>query len=202
MQLFFTELPQALSKDVSKPNTLLTAIKRCVDELENVASSYTEQASQIVRTTLTVGGDFSYDASVRSITKQWAGYFPGQFTENLSDGVAKGLLSRMSLDYESDALLIDSLASLLVKKSVRRWDDSMAAAFDREFTAYISKIENAARTFTSPTNELQEGLAQLVFGRMQELYNQLSELVGDEDALKMLENLNSTKGAKKHGITH
>jgi hypothetical protein len=43
---------------------------------------------------------------------------------------------------------------LLVKKSVRRWDDSMAAAFDRELTAYVSKIENSARTFPAPTPQL------------------------------------------------
>jgi hypothetical protein len=155
VQLFFTELPRALSKSVDKPKSLINAIERCVDELENVASSYTDQASEIVRASLTVGSEPGENKSVRAIAKQWASYFPGQFTEKLSDGVAKGLLSRMSLDYESDSLLIDSLASLLVKKSVRRWDDSMAAAFDREFTAYVSKIENSARTFPAPTPQLQ-----------------------------------------------
>lgn len=202
VQLFFTELPRALSKSVDKPTPLIKAIRNCVDELENVASSYTEQASEIVRSSLTVGSDPSADDSVRAIAKQWASFFPDQFIEKLSDGVAKGMLSRMSLDYESDSLLIDSLASLLVKKSVRRWDDSMAAAFDREFTAYVSKIENSARTFPAPTPQLQEGLSRLVLGRMQELYHQLSDLVGDDDAEAMLKQINSVKGASRHGVNH
>ena len=146
-----------------------------------------------------VPGEPCEELSVRHLSQQWASYFPDKFVEKLSDGVAKGLLSRMSLDYESDSLLIDSLASLLVKKSVRRWDDSMAAAFDREFTAYVTKIENAARSYPAPTEELQKGLSKLVFGRMQELYNQLSGLVGSDNASEMLEHLQASE--EKHGVT-
>jgi hypothetical protein len=120
--------------------------------------------------------------------------------ENLSDGVAKGFLSRLCLDYESDALLIDSLASLLVKKSVRRWDDSMAAAFDREFTSYVSKIENSARTYPAPTEALQKGLSRLVFGRICEMYHQLADIVGENEARQMIEELNRGVEVKQNGI--
>lgn len=41
--------------------------------------------------------------------------------------------------------------SLLVKMSVRRLGDNMAAAYDQEFTAYVSKIQHSARTFPTPT---------------------------------------------------
>ena len=199
VQLFFTELPNALSKPLEKPVALLRALKKCIDELENVASAYTDQACDIVRSALMVPGEPCEELSVRHLSQQWASYFPDKFIEKLSDGVAKGLLSRMSLEYESDALLIDSLASLLVKKSVRRWDDSMAAAFDREFTAYVTKIENAARSYPAPTEELQKGLSKLVFGRIQELYNQLSGLVGSDNASEMLEHLQAAE--EKHGVT-
>lgn len=201
VQLFFEELPKTLGKKIDRPVPLLNAIKKCVDELEGVASLYTTRAIGIVRDALTVGDNGEADRDVRSMAKQWASFFPGQFTEKLNDGVAKGLLSRMSLDYESDALFIDSLASLLVKKSVRRWDDSTAAAFDREFTAYVGKIENAARSYPAPTTDLQEGLSQLVFGRMQELYNQLSDLVGEDQACSMLENWKSRKAKEGNGKT-
>jgi len=200
VQLFFNELPKALSKPVDQPKSLIKAIKQCVDELENVASSFTDQASEIVRASLTVGIETGDTKSVRAIAKQWASYFPGQFTERLSDGVTKGLLSRMSLDYESDSLLIDSLASLLVKKSVRRWDDSMAAAFDREFTAYVSKIEHSARSFPAPTPQLRKGLSLLVLGRIKQMYNQLSDLVGDDEAETMLAEINSSRETSRDGI--
>jgi hypothetical protein len=190
IQLFFTELPRVLNVSAERTQLLLAAVKECIDELENVAQGYTEQAIRIVKASLSVGGALGDEGSVRDVARYWASLFPGHFVEKLSDGVAKGLLSRMSLDYETDALLIDSLSSLLVKKSVRRWDDSMAAAFDREFTSYVSKIENFART-SAPTEELKSGVSRLVFGRMQQLFEQLRQLAGDEVATEMLEKLNS-----------
>lgn len=42
-------------------------------------------------------------------------------------------------------------ASLLVKMSVRRLGDSLTAAYDQEFTAYVSKIQHSAHTFPTPT---------------------------------------------------
>lgn len=201
VQLFFTELPRALSISVDRTKQLLDGFKRCIEELENVAQTYTEQAIRIVESSLSVGSDQKDTFSVREMAKQWASYFPDQFVENLSDGVAKGLLSRMSLEYESDSLLIDSLASLLVKKSVRRWDDSMAAAFDREFTSYVAKIENSARSYPAPTQGLRDGLSRLVLGRVQQLFMQLSDLVGEERASEMLHKLGTKAEGNQYGIT-
>jgi hypothetical protein len=201
VQLFFSELPAALSTGVDKTKQFLDAFKACVEELENVADAYTNQAIRIVATSLSVGFNDDTSASVRDMAKKWASYFPEQFVENLTDGVAKGMLSRMSLDYESDSLLIDSLASLLVKKSVRRWDDSMAATFDREFTSYVTKIENAARSYPAPTDGLKDGLSRLVLGRVQQLFTQLSSLVGKEEAAKMVQQLSTRKEDSRHGIT-
>jgi hypothetical protein len=107
----------------------------------------------------------------------------------------------MSLDYETDSLLIDSIASLLVKKSVRRWDDSMAAAFDREFTSYVAKIENSARSYPAPTEGLRQGLSRLVFGRVRQLFEQLSGLVGEEKAAEMVQQLSLKTEEVQHGIT-
>jgi hypothetical protein len=201
VQLFFSELPAALSTGVDKTKQFLDAFKACVEELENVADAYTNQAIRIVATSLSVGFNDDTSASVRDMAKKWASYFPEQFVENLTDGVAKGMLSRMSLDYESDSLLIDSLASLLVKKSVRRWDDSMAATFDREFTSYVTKIENAARSYPAPTDGLKDGLSRLVLGRVQQLFTQLSSLVGKEEAAKMVQQLGTRMEDGRHGIT-
>jgi hypothetical protein len=201
VQLFFTELPRALSINAERTKQLLDAFKDCIEELENVAQTYTDQAIRIVESSLSVGCDQRRESNVREMAKQWASYFPDQFVENLSDGVAKGLLSRMSLDYETDSLLIDSIASLLVKKSVRRWDDSMAAAFDREFTSYVAKIENAARSYPAPTEGLRQGLSLLVFGRVQQLFAQLSDLVGEEKAAEMLQKLSTKTEEDQHGIT-
>lgn len=197
--LFFTEIPNAVGVQLGESKKLMNAIKKCSRELEEVALGYSERAQLVVRNALTVGNRESSDFSLRLIAKRWAGFFPGQFVEQLSDGVAKGLLSRMTIDYDSDALFLDSIASLLVKKAVRRWDDSMVATFDREFTNYVMKIESAARSYPAPTDALRKGLSQLVFGRLTEILVQLEDLVGKRQTEEMLDNWQKGKEAFSHG---
>jgi hypothetical protein len=78
----------------------------------------------------------------------------------------------------------------------------MAAAFEREFTSYVAKIENAARSYPAPTDGLREGLSRLVFGRVQQLFAQLIDLVGEEKAADMVQQLCETTGGRQRGITH
>jgi len=193
VHLFFTDIPRVVGVSAEKSGPLMNAIKKCCRELEEVALGYSERAQAVVRVALRVGGRDDSNKTLRQIAKQWASFFPDQFIEKLSDGVAKGLISRMTIDYDSDSLFIDSIASLLVKKSVRRWDDSMVATFDREFSNYVGRIESAARTYPAPTDALRDGLSQLVFGRMAEMFAQLEGLVGQSRAFSMLEKLQSGK---------
>ena len=199
VQLFFTELPRVVGVSIDKPLKLVEALQACCKELEDVALGYSERARTVVLNALRVNGRDDSNKSLRQIAKQWADFFPDQFVEKLSDGIAKGLISRLTIDYDSDALFIDSIASLLVKKSVRRWDDSMVATFDREFSNYVTKIENSARSYPAPTDELRKGLSQLVFGRMTEMFTQLEALIGLSQAAEMLNRLQSGKEAVING---
>ena len=103
----------------------------------------------------------------------------------LTDGVAKGLLSRMRMPYETDALFLDSLASLLSGKTTSRWDDSTIANFDREVQNVVRRIEEAALSADAnmkDNGEAVQGLANLVSGRIGELIGRLKDLVGEEQA--------------------
>jgi len=188
IQLFFTEIPKALGKSIDKPRSLMQALKKCCNELQDVTSVYYEQAEKAIRDNLSAGGASSSD-DVRDLAKTWAGYFSANFIGKLSDGVAKGFISRLSLDYDSEQLMVDSLASLLVKKSVRRWDDSIVAIFDREINNIVVKIENAARSSPSRDKALKAGLSHLLLGRLSGLYEQLVEVVGKEEAKEQLANI-------------
>lgn len=199
VQLFFYELPKIVGVSVDKPTKLVNALQTCCKELEDVALGYSEQARTVLLNALRVSGRDDSNNSLRQIAKQWASFFPDEFVEKLSDGVAKGLISRLTIDYDSDSLFIDSIASLLVKKSVRRWDDSMIATFDREFSNYVTKIESSARSFPAPTDELREGLSQLVFGRMTEMFSQLKTLIGPSQASEMIERLMLEKEVSVNG---
>jgi len=181
IQLFFTAIPSALELPVSESKLIMESIKSCCEELENVASIYYSQAMMSVRDSLS-GGGAKRGSDVRDLAKQWSNYFPPEFVEQLSDGVAKGFVSRLGLDYDSDQLLIDSLASLLVKKSVRRWDDTVVALFDRKLSSIVLKIENSARSLDDPSDDLKAGLSELLTGRLSDLYSQLVEVVGDGEA--------------------
>ena len=75
----------------------------------------------------------------------------------------------------------------------------MVATFDREFSNYVTKIENSARSYPAPTDELRKGLSQLVFGRMTEMFTQLEALIGLSQAAEMLNRLQSGKEAVING---
>ena len=166
----------------------MKALKKCCGELQDVASIYYEQAERAIRDNLSAGRGNPVD-DVRDLAKTWAGYFSSKFIDKLSDGVAKGFISRLSLDYDSDQLLVDSLASLLVKKSVRRWDDSIVAIFDREVNNIVVKIENAARSYPKRDKSLKSGLSHLLVGRLSGLYQQLVDVVGEDEAGELINNV-------------
>ena len=108
-----------------------------------VAVTYREHAAAVIRRILAFGHNDT-DQAIRDIARQWANCFSESFIENLTDGIAKGLLSRMRTPYDSDEALIESLSSLLVGKSPGRWDDSTIAVFDRELHNVVRRIEDAA----------------------------------------------------------
>jgi hypothetical protein len=109
IQLFFEAIPESLGVPVSKSTSVLKSIKACCEELENVALIYYDQAKKSLRENLS-GGGANHDTDIRDLARNWAVCFPPSFVDKLSDGVAKGFVSRLSLDYDSENLLIDSLA--------------------------------------------------------------------------------------------
>jgi hypothetical protein len=65
----------------------------------------------------------------------------------------------------------------------------------------VAKIENSARSYPAPPQGLRDGLSRLVFGRVQQLFAQLSNLVGEEKAAEMIQQLRSKTEEERHDIT-
>ncbi|MBK7782278.1 MAG: hypothetical protein IPJ58_16190 [Ardenticatenia bacterium] len=128
------------------------------------------------------------ETSLRELTAHWAQCFPTSLGLSIGDGHAKGLLTRLGLTYNTDEQLLDSLSSLLVGKSIRRWDDGTVAQFERELETAIGRIEDKAlQTDLSVLGESAvDSLAALVCGRMQMMYDQLVRLVGRKRADAMM----------------
>jgi hypothetical protein len=186
--LLLDQLPTACGYAVEQHSELLQVITTCAEELMSVAAVYHEHAAASVRRTLSFGHDET-DRDVREVARQWADCFAESFIEQVTDGVTKGLLSRMRTPYDSDAMLIESLSSLLVGKPLSRWDDSTIAVFDRELQSVVRRVEEtvlAGDATLLDQGTAAHGLAELVRGRMTTLFERLITLVGSEAAQETL----------------
>ena len=185
VRLLFERIPQALlGYSLREPEELLIVVQRCKRELDDVVNHFRLHAVTSLRRAIAVGVH-GKDGNIREVADRWAACFPADFVKRLTDGVAKGLLARMRMSYDTDTLFIDSLASLLVGKSTSRWDDSNVAAFDREVQNVVRRIEESALSMDADLKEsgaAVQGLANLVTGRIEELLAHLEGLVGAEQA--------------------
>jgi hypothetical protein len=191
MRLLFEHIPTACGGSIENPKKFFSQLSRCMQELAGVTQIYAEQAAHSVRQSVALG-QLTSDTTIRDVAHRWASCFSDSFVENLTDGVAKGLLSRMRLTYDTDELLLESLASLLVGKSLSRWDDATAAVFDREIHNVIHRIEDAglsAEAGVVTGDAAAHGLTELVRGRIVELVDRLASLVGVEHAQEVLDSV-------------
>jgi hypothetical protein len=203
VDLLLHVIPSVCDCSIEKYGQLLEAITQNKKELENVVGVYNERATASVRRALAFGHE-DMGESVRETASRWAYCFAADFIDHLNDGVAKGLLSRMRTNYKTDELLLDSLSSLLLGKSISRWDDGTIALFDREIHEVVHRVEEAA-LFDDPTltkaGTGPHGLAALVSGRITELFERLVRLVGAEEAKAIVSSVlaDGIQGDMPHG---
>jgi len=189
--LLFQEIPAALGCPIDELDRMTEAISECRDELMSVVDTYRVRASTSVRAAIATVGATEAN-SLGELTREWAACFPKEVVEDLSDGMAKGLLSRMTMRYDSDKLLLDSLSSLLLGKSLARWDDSTVGSFDREIQNVVRRVEETALSINYDMEEQSaatKGLADLVNARLGDLYHKLVNLVGPEEASATFRNI-------------
>jgi hypothetical protein len=186
VRLLMKYIPDACECDVAQNNKLMAHIKKCAEELESIAAVYGEQASASIRNAIGLGRTAATERVI-DVCQRWAACFSDGFIEKLSDGVAKALLSRMRMPYETDAGLLDSLGSLLVGKTVGRWDDSTVATFDREFHNVVRRIEDTSLSGGEKADA--GGISELIHGRMVELFDRLVGLVGKSEAHSIIDSI-------------
>jgi hypothetical protein len=194
VHLLLHALPAACEYSLEQHDHLLQAIQQCVEELIGVVAIYRNHAAASIRRTLAFGREDS-DYDLRHIARQWANCFAEEFVTRLNDGIAKGLMSRMQTPYETDEMLLNSLASLLVGKLFHRWDDSTLATFDRELQSVVRRVEEAALNSKAQImnqGAALQGLTALIHGRMAELFERLVHLIGIKDAQEMLATIESS----------
>lgn len=200
VRLLFERIPTALNCSIDEQHELLESLEKCKDELSKVIDDYQQKAISSLHRALSLNWK-SENGKVKEIARQWALCFPDELSNALSDNESKGLLSRMRMTYQSDAKLVDSLSSLLLKKAIKRWDDSYIANFDREIHNAVRRIEESALSFEfKASGAVKNGLANLVQERMNIMYERLTDIVGPEEARALFAHiLEKNTGEDLHG---
>ena len=198
VQLLFDEIPRILNVQQSQTEKLIQGVKKIKEELESVVLRYKQSAISSLQRVL--GFVSKNHEENRGLAQQWASCFPESLVQKMNDGVAKGLITRMLIDYKEDNGLLESLSSLLVGKSFSRWEDSTVTQFDRELTDVVHRVEEVAlasqETFEGNTLA-SAGLERLISGRMEELFERLTVVVGREKADEILSSVKNGDILKK-----
>ena len=199
-QLLFERIPQALGYPNHKHHMLLESLEKCKSELSKVVDCYRTEAISSLCSALSTNWKFE-NGYVQKVTRRWALCFPNELSNALNDSVSKGLLSRMRMQYPSDAKLLDSLSGLLLQKTINRWDDSCIANFDREIHNVVRRIEETALSSEFQVSGIaKDRLADLVQTRMNGLYGRLTDIVGPEKARALFAHiLEDNTGEDLHG---
>ncbi len=184
-QLYLQDFFYAYGLSEDNWEKLVANIRNWKKELENIVHQYHAAASRTILSTLQVGDEYS----VRDAGNTWVSLLPKGLNQIIQDDLARAIIERFSFPYDTDAVLIDSLSSLLIGKRTDRWDDSTITLFDREFKSLIHRIENDA--LSAAVNSDAEGkvAADLLCARIDNLYKKLESLVGRQDAVSYVKNL-------------
>jgi hypothetical protein len=186
VRLLMRAIPDACGVEVVQYQKLMKRVDGCADELAAVATAYGEKAGDCIRNCIGLGRSQS-DQTISQICVRWASCFSDDFVESLSDGSQKAFVTRLNHDYGSDNALVDALGNLLVGRGLSRWDDSTIHAFQREFQNRVRSVEDASLTATAGADS--EGVTELIYGRIQELYDRLEERIGRDASQAILDSV-------------
>ena len=182
MRTLLDRLPKVLETPLDDAKLLLEKINHSREELEGVIHFYISHAADSLRRAVGMRSP-NDETTARDVGRQWSECFSDEVTSQLSDGVAKGFLSRLKMPYDSDEQLLNSLAALLIGKQLSRWDDSTTAIFDRELHSLVHRLESAAiGSLSTDAASAAPAMSQLITARLDELYAQLEQLVGPNAA--------------------
>jgi hypothetical protein len=188
VQLFLREAPKLVGADTDQPEELLAGVERLKDELESIETRFEGEAVEALKQTLMARG-IRNGKGVRGQAARWARHFPKSFGKRLPDRVTQGVLSRLRAPYRDDSTLVNALATLLVGRPIRQWDDTIVPSFRRQLRSALEVIEGTALGLIQAPDiepELRDGLIALAEAKAATIAAQLAEIVGPEQAANRL----------------
>ena len=181
-RLLFDGVPRVFNVPSADLANLLRALSECKTEIEGVLRWNYEAASRAIRSAFpAVNGD---GASLREIVSTWADFFPSTVAQEVTDGIAQALISRVRMRYDTDQALADALAALLVGKRISRWEDSSIVVFERELGAVIRRVEDTVLNLSTVSDGIQsQSVVDIATSRLQASLRAIAKTVGSEEAL-------------------
>ena len=195
VQFLFTDLSRLLGD--ASPADVATALRSIKDELEATLTRLRVQAADAVRRTLDVRLD-RRESSLTEACQKWAKCFSIRDLQRAGGVQAVSFINRIEQRYDSDDLLLDSLASQLVGQPTNRWGDGAMARFERALADTVRTVEEeAVRLAVSERSDplIVNNLSRLIEARIRDLYENLGALTGERRARESL--LRLAKAAKE-----
>jgi hypothetical protein len=181
-RLFFYKLPQIM--DTVDLIELEEKIREVKTEIESIVDLYYDAAKK----SLLSAFQFSENDNLIKAAAKWSKFFPAESLESFSDDTAKAFLRRIRIRYDSWNQFIDSIAALLIGRSINRWDDSAITVFDRKVKDTVNHIEEYVLQVSSDKSDtvFKAGLMNLAHERMRFLYQKLITISSKEEADRIL----------------
>lgn len=187
VELFLKRLPTEFKiTDLSSEKQLAT-LREAIHELESVVNVYYDFAESALRETL----ELRSEASIIGDAQAWTRLIPTEAVTKMTNALARALYTRLTMPYDSPHRLIDSIASLLIDRTVNRWDDSTLTAFDIALRSAVRQIEEYALQAAKDDPDLSIDLVKLAEVRIKNLYRYLRQITGSQEAAKILEKIAS-----------
>lgn len=188
VHLLLNRIPKALEKSIQQPELLIESVEAVKTELESAVQIFAADVKSIIAQVLQI--DLSAEFSdIQSPCEQWARSFSEEFSQRLTDRRAKGLIVRSQMGYKTELHFLNSIAELFTGRGIPRWEDKTLSEFEAAIRSAVNSIESSI--LSSNSSEIDDGtrlgMASIIEMRVQSLYGQLRELLGDEEATKRLQ---------------
>lgn len=194
--LLLTEIPRIMNCGVEnltdKENNALKVLK---SEIENVIASYREAARLGIMEALRI--EDNDPRSLREVSSDWAGSFYNILPTSHS---ARPIVMRMQMQYDSDEKLIDSVAAVIGRVSLPRWEDEDVAKFEVSVRKIVQDVEE--RCLQNDLSSLRgkpavESVKKLLKQRVVSNINKLGELGSKKEVEELVEEVLASFDTRK-----
>lgn len=167
VSLLVTEIPRIFNqRDALLDNTVdqqdldrvLKEIERCIHEISSHKDLLCEKAEKILKEIFL---SEETDCDLRSSFLQWRQILAPDIQDYLTDSIASGFLSRVVSQYSSDLQLVESIAALIVGRSINFWDDSSIKQFELGLIRIHDLLIKTSQLLSSRAQDLSENVIYL-----------------------------------------